>query len=245
MLSWFLLSLSLSTIHFCFPFFFTEVPQTLRFPEIWRAIKVLGQCAWSFLGSQGIHNPVKSRGCFQRQRIFFRKLVATSSNKFCPEDLVFFSVEDICIVSISRVSLKKEPRLFSLYLVLFVVRFWCSLLERLSGTQTIMDVLAFNCIFLSNSLRLWKCCEDWRVGELGSEMKDCYTISIQSFHDGEDQHKGGLGIHWQPGIQKVNDEKYHIPFLAWTNSDLNLDLNLAILGCLESSRSWSVCILYV
>ena len=112
----------------------------------------------------------------------------------------------------------------------------------LSGTQTIIiDVLAFNCIFLSNSLRLRKCCEDWRVGELGSEMKDCYTISIQSFHDGEDQHKGGLGIHWQPGIQKVNDEKYHIQFLAWTNSDLNL----AILGCLESSRSWSVCILCV
>ena len=89
MLSWFLLSLSLSTIHFCFPFFSRKCHRHCAFRRFEEPSRFWGQFAWSFLGSQGIHNPLKSRGCFQRQAFLFKKWLLLAPINFAQKTLCF------------------------------------------------------------------------------------------------------------------------------------------------------------
>ena len=162
------------------------------------------------------YDPVKSRRCLHRQSKIWFLLPPIN---FAQEDLAFFSVEDLCIVCISRVSLKKEPRPFSLSLVFFCGAF---LVLTIRMIERYTNYNRCSCIQLS--LRLRKCCQDFQ------SWAQKWNIAIPSLsnHFSIGETNINAAYQWQPGIQnqkgqgkKNNGEKYHIQLLAWTNSDLN------------------------
>ena len=116
-----------------------------------------------------------------------------------------------------------EPRVFSLFLVLFLVVFWCPVIQRMGGTQSI-HIIPVNIPTMkwpdSSSRSLAGCQRSWRdLGDLGN--LGWYPDASSSHGNSAVVVDHSLGVSWFDGSEVRdwghiwNYDKYHKISTIW------------------------------